>query len=151
MDHVGSILLMLRPWMDYDYIFIEVVCWVEFPEQRRLCTIHGTGLGHYMRGVFQVVSGCDCVIVCYTLHGKHIHSRMYMGNVIAWLLRRKLYAWHNVYRKKKWNAKVRNHNIRGSENEMNTKVLNFIEINKNKWLAISTTKGKGDERVSSWL
>ena len=30
----------------------------------------------------------------------------------------------------KWNAKVRNHNLRGSENEMNRKVLNFIEINK---------------------
>ena len=30
----------------------------------------------------------------------------------------------------KWNAKVRNHNLRGSENEMNMKVLNFIEINK---------------------
>ena len=41
----------------------------------------------------------------------------------------KLYAWHNVYRKK-WNAKVRNYNLRGSENEMNLKLLNFIEINK---------------------
>ena len=38
----------------------------------------------------------------------------------------KLYAWHNVFRKK-WNAKVRNYNLRGSENEMNLKVLNFIE------------------------
>ena len=28
------------------------------------------------------------------------------------------------------NAKVRNHNLRGSKNEMNMKVLNFIEINK---------------------
>ena len=63
---------------------------------------------------------------------------MYMGNVIAWLLRWKLYAWHNVYRKK-WNAKVRNHNLRGLENEMNWKVLNFLEINKKEWLAISTT------------
>ena len=27
-------------------------------------------------------------------------------------------------------AKVRNHNLRGSENEMNMKALNFIEINK---------------------
>ena len=36
---------------------------------------------------------------------------------------------HNVYRKK-WNAKVRNYNLRGSENEMNLKVLNFSEINK---------------------
>ena len=32
--------------------------------------------------------------------------------------------------KKNWNAKVRNHNLRGSENEMNMKVLNCIEINK---------------------
>ena len=52
------------------------------------------------------------------------------GNVIASLLRgKKLYAWHNVYRKK-WNSKVRNYNLRGLENEMNLKVLNFIEINK---------------------
>ena len=142
--------------MGYDYIVIQVVCWVELSEQRRICSIHGTGLDHYMHGVFQVVfeyvlHGCDCVIVCYTLHGKHIHCRMYMGNVIAWLLHRKLYAWHNIYRKKKWNAKVRNHNLRGSENEMNMKVLNFIEINKKEWLAIITTKGKGDERASSWL
>ena len=41
----------------------------------------------------------------------------------------KLYAWHNVYIKK-WNVKVRNYNLRGLENEMNLKVLNFIEINK---------------------
>ena len=26
-----------------------------------------------------------------------------------------------------WNAKVRNHNVRGSENEMNKKDLNFKE------------------------
>ena len=31
---------------------------------------------------------------------------------------------------KKWNAKVRNHNLKGSENKMNMKALNFIEINK---------------------
>ena len=35
-----------------------------------------------------------------------------------------------MYIGKKWNARVRNHNLRGSENEMNRKVLNFIEINK---------------------
>ena len=40
----------------------------------------------------------------------------------------------------KWNAKVRNHNLRGSKNEMNRKVLNFIEIHKKEWLAISTTQ-----------
>ena len=65
-----------------------------------------------MHGVFgYVFHVCDCVIVCYTLRGKHIHGRMYMGNVITWLLRG-------------------NHNLRGSENEMNMKVLNFIEIMK---------------------
>ena len=36
MDPIGSILLLLRPWMRYDYIVIQVVCWVELPEQRRL-------------------------------------------------------------------------------------------------------------------
>ena len=39
MDHVWSILLMLIPWMGYDYTVIQVVCWVELPEQRRLCLI----------------------------------------------------------------------------------------------------------------
>ena len=32
--------------------------------------------------------------------------------------------------KKKLNVKVRNYNLRGSENKMTNKVLNFIEINK---------------------
>ena len=60
---------------------------------------------------YDVYEKCDCVVI----------------------VREKLYAWHNVYRRK-WNAKVRNHNLRGSENEMNLKVLNFIEINKiNGW------------------
>ena len=36
MDPVGSILLLLRPWMSYDYTVIQVVCCVELPEQRRL-------------------------------------------------------------------------------------------------------------------
>ena len=31
-----------------------------------------------------------------------------------------------MYIGKKWNAKVRNYNLRGSENEMTEKVLNFI-------------------------
>ena len=39
MDHMGSILLLLRPWMGYDYTVIQVVCWVELPEQKRLCPI----------------------------------------------------------------------------------------------------------------
>ena len=36
MDPVGSILLLWRPWMGYDYSVIQVVCWVELPKQRRL-------------------------------------------------------------------------------------------------------------------
>ena len=45
--------------------------------------VHGTGLDHCMHGVFHVVFGyvfhvCDCMIVCYTLRGKHIHGMMYM-------------------------------------------------------------------------
>ena len=39
MDPMGSILLLLRPWMGYDYTIIQVVCWVELPEQRRLYPI----------------------------------------------------------------------------------------------------------------
>ena len=39
MDPVGSILLLLRLWMGYDYIVIQVVCWVELPVQRRLFPI----------------------------------------------------------------------------------------------------------------
>ena len=39
MDPVGSILFLLRPWMGYDYTSIQVVCWVELPEQRRLYSI----------------------------------------------------------------------------------------------------------------
>ena len=42
MDPVGSILLILRPWMRYDYIVKKVVCWVELPEQIRLCPIFVT-------------------------------------------------------------------------------------------------------------
>ena len=40
MDPVGLILLLLRPWIGYDYTGIQVVCWVELPEQRRLCSIY---------------------------------------------------------------------------------------------------------------
>ena len=39
MDPVWSILLTLRPWMGYDYTVIQVVYWVELPEQRRLYPI----------------------------------------------------------------------------------------------------------------
>ena len=39
MDPMGSIVLLLRPYMGYDYIVIQVVCWVELPEQMRLYPI----------------------------------------------------------------------------------------------------------------
>ena len=39
MDPVGSILLLLRPWMGYDYSVIQVLCWVKLPEQRRFYPI----------------------------------------------------------------------------------------------------------------
>ena len=39
MNPVWSLLFLLRPWMIYDYIIIQVVCWVELPEQKRLCSI----------------------------------------------------------------------------------------------------------------
>ena len=39
MDPVWSILLLLRSWMGYDYTVIQVVCWVELLEQRRLYSI----------------------------------------------------------------------------------------------------------------
>ena len=39
MDPVWSLLLSLRPWMGHGYTVIQVVYWVELPEQRRLCQI----------------------------------------------------------------------------------------------------------------
>ena len=39
MDPVWSLLFLLRPWMGYDYTFIQVVCWVELSEQRRFSPI----------------------------------------------------------------------------------------------------------------
>ena len=33
------ILLLLKLWMSYDYTVIQVICGVELPEQRRLCSI----------------------------------------------------------------------------------------------------------------
>ena len=41
MDPVGLILLLLRPWIGYDYSVILVVCWVELLEQRKLFLIFG--------------------------------------------------------------------------------------------------------------
>ena len=32
MNPVRSILLLLRPWIGYDYTVIQVVCWVELPD-----------------------------------------------------------------------------------------------------------------------
>ena len=39
MNLVWLLLLLLRPWMGYDYTIIQVVCWVRAPERRRLCPI----------------------------------------------------------------------------------------------------------------
>ena len=40
-----------------------------------------------------------------------------------------------------WNTRVEKHNLRGSENKMNMKIRNLIELYQ--WLAISTTKEDG--------
>ena len=58
-----------------------------------------------------------------------IHGMMYMRIMIARLLRKKLYAWCNAYRKM-MNAKVRNYDLRDLDNEMNRKAYNFIGINE---------------------
>ena len=50
----------------------------------------------------------------------HIHGMMNMRIMFARLLRRKLYAWCNAYRKRV-NAKVRNYDLRDLDNEMNRK------------------------------
>ena len=50
----------------------------------------------------------------------HIHGVMDMRIMIARLLRRKLYAWCNAYRKRV-NAKVRNYDLGDLDNEMNRK------------------------------
>ena len=47
MDPVGSILLLLRPWMGYNCTIIQVVCWVELTEQRRLCPIFFENMNPY--------------------------------------------------------------------------------------------------------
>ena len=51
---------------------------------------------------------------------EHIHGIMYMRIMIARLLRRKLDAWCNAYRKRV-NAKVKNYDLRDLDNEMNRK------------------------------
>ena len=50
----------------------------------------------------------------------HIHGMMNMRIIIMRLLRRKLYAWCNAYRKMV-NVKVRNYDLRDLDNEMNKK------------------------------
>ena len=86
-----------------------------------------------MHGVFHVVFGyvflvCDCVIVFYKLCGKTYTRYDVYGKCDCVVIARENYIHGIMYiGKKKWNAKVRNHNLRGSENEMNMKVLNFKE------------------------
>ena len=55
----------------------------------------------------------------------HIHGTMYMGIMIARLVRKILYAWFNAYRKEV-NAKVRNYNLRNLDKETNMNVLNLF-------------------------
>ena len=57
MDPVGLILHLLKPYMGYDYIVIQVVCWVELPEQRRLCPIFFVKIWIPINGTNSVVSG----------------------------------------------------------------------------------------------
>ena len=52
---------------------------------------------------------------------RHIHGMMNMGIMIAQLLRKKLYAWCNAYRKRV-NAKVRNYDLKDLDNEINGSV-----------------------------
>ena len=81
---------------------------------------------------------CDCVIVCYTLRGKHIYGMMYMGNVIAWLLRRKsIYMVKCIW--EQWNAKVRNHNLRGLERQTECdmcKMLGYVLYKAYTWYIV---------------
>ena len=51
---------------------------------------------------------------------KIFENKIFMGIMIARLLRGKLYAWCNAYRKRV-NAKVRNYDLRDLDNEMNRK------------------------------
>ena len=58
--------------------------------------------------------------MCLKLRGRTYTRYDNMGIMIARLLRRKLYAWCNAYRKMV-NAKVRNYDFRDLDNEMNMK------------------------------
>ena len=55
---------------------------------------------HPLRYVINVVCFLYCVICVSNWVEGHIHGMMYMEIKIARLLRRKLYAWYNAYRKK---------------------------------------------------
>ena len=56
MDLLWSLLLLLRPWIGYDYTVIHVVCWVELLEQMRLCLIF-VKIWIPINGTHNVVSG----------------------------------------------------------------------------------------------
>ena len=66
-----------------------------------------------------------CVNSVLGLYSHPFEIRMYMRIMIVRLVRRKLYAWYNAYRKKV-NAKVRNYNLRDLDKETNMKVLNLF-------------------------
>ena len=88
-----------------------------------------------MHGVFHFVFECvfhvcDCVIVCYKLCGRTYTQYDVYGKYDCAVIARENYMHGIMYIGKRWMLKVRNYNLRGSENEMNLKVLNFIEINK---------------------
>ena len=53
---------------------------------------------------YDVYGKCDCMVIAPEYY---MHSIMYIG--------------------KKWNAKVRNYNLKGSKNEMNLKVLILVK------------------------
>ena len=55
MNHVGSILLLLRPRTGYDYIVIQVVCWVELLEQRKRSFNLPLSLGFLLLGSTQAL------------------------------------------------------------------------------------------------
>ena len=61
------------------------------------------------------------------------------------LLRRKLYAWYNAYRKKE-NAKVRNYNLRDLDSEMKIKLFSW-PFDIYRWLV----EGEDEEVVHEVL
>ena len=62
----------------------------------------------------------DCVILCFKLRRRTYTRYDVYENSDCALLRRKLYAWCNAYRKRV-NAKVRNYDLRDLDTEMNEK------------------------------